>query len=223
MKKLIAILIVLFSLSSTSAYPISDTEFNFPENIIAGNTYNANYTFTNEHSESVAIQFRLNVSNVDEYNEVSISAEFNNDNISIEQVDAGCFLTENLSAVSGENVIYFTLTTNPAMASMTYNYTASLYVEDVEEPVRYTGGGGRIIVPTATPEPTATIKPSPTPTPTEEPTTTPEVTPTEEPTATPTAVVTDTPEDEDENNTLFIILAVIIAIAIIVVLLWLKP
>jgi len=229
MRAVILLPILLMLIPVATGYPIKDFRGDFPGSIVAGNTYLINFSFVNEHSKSISSELRLNISNVNSYGEFSVNFSVNGEHIETSEVEPGFFKTDVFSAIPGNNKIELELGSRINLAPGNYEFSLSLYTEEVkkeEEKARIYHRGGRIIVPpTPTPEltiiesaPTPTVistpvKPTVTPVPSTPPSTTPSPTPVE------TVTMAEQPE---KPNLIPYIALIAVAVGVILIYLWRK-
>lgn len=171
MKKIILIISVFLVLAiPASAYPITDLKLDSsPDNIIAGDSYVIEYSFTNEHHTDIMLRLDFNISNVENYNEFTIDFYHDNNILTRTESSPGHYKINEFPVSPGANKIEVNLTPAINLESGDYTFNLTLYNEDVRIiKEHYIHGGGRIIVPTetatATPEITPTKEPIPTPT-----------------------------------------------------------
>jgi len=180
MKKAIGIVIVSMLLLSGIAASAEVEDFqaiqDFPTQMVAGSTYEAQYTFRS--TNSVPIQVNLSVSHplLDETGEWFVSVTLDGDKIICTEVSAGNFSTDECYIEAREHDLIISVSSLPNILPDTYNITVEIWSKKVMVYTSPPVGGGRRATPTLTATPTIT--------PTATPTATPTVIPT--PTATPT-------------------------------------
>jgi len=178
MKKAIGILIVSMLLLSGIAASAEDWVIQgFPNNMTAGSTYEARYTF--ESTPNIPTQINLTISNsqLNDTGEWLISITIDGNETNCTEVIAGNFSTGECYIEAGLHDLNVSISSLPNILPDTYDITVEIWSSKilVDSTVLVGGGGGRdtTVTDTITPEPSPSPTISPTPTPTVTPTPTP--------------------------------------------------
>jgi len=193
MKKTITIGIVSLLLlsgiaASAEVWAIQDFKViqDFPTQMVAGSTYEAQYTFRS--TDSVPLQVNLSISHpLIEEEEWFITVTLDGGEVNCTEVSAGNFSIEECQVGTGEHDLRITVSSLLNILPDTYDITMEIWSSKVMVYSTSPVGGGSRAAPTPTPSPTPTVTPTPTPTVT--PTVTPTITPTVTPTPTPVSFI----------------------------------
>lgn len=206
---MMTILTIVFSVLPSSAGITINTITDMPENMVAGSTYQVNYTFTTSHQMNVSINFSAMHTETN-FGDWDVWYVLNGSVIVPHEPIPGQFTSGDISVNASEHSLIITFSSVPNLAPGEHVFTIDI-ISDEDAPeqatVKKSSGGGRKY-------------PTPTPTPTPS-----QVNATSEPTQ--TAIVDDgtnvsddnvseAPQEPDKDNTiLYGIIGVIVAAILI--------
>ena len=178
MKQIILLILSLLILTSVASATSSEPLSNFVNvtpisgEIIPGNTYNFEYSFSSSHTTAVMINYSITYTeNSSEefkvnYNEWNATFTLNDELITPEEVKAGLFSSEEIPILSGDHNLNITVQSVPNIIPGSYRLDATLLSEKIETIVttvkKSSGGSTRHYTTTTTPTPTSTRAPTPT-------------------------------------------------------------
>lgn len=166
---ILSLLIFTSIVSATSSEPLSNFVNVTPISgeIIPGDTYNFEYSFSSSHTTAVMINYSIlyTENNSEEfkvnYSEWDVTFTLNDEFISSEEVKAGLFSSEEIPILTGDHNLNITVQSVPNILPGSYKLDAILLSEKIETIVttivKKSGGGStRHYIITATPTPTPT-------------------------------------------------------------------
>ena len=152
---IIAIIAIVLSSSPSSAGITIDKEVDMPDSIVAGSTYQVEYTFTTSHAMNVSINFSA-IHIEPNFDDWDVCYVLNNSVIVPYEPSPGQFTSGEISVNASEHDLIITFSSVPNLTPGEYMFKIDIVSdEDVPEQAtpKKSSGGGRRYYPTPTPTP----------------------------------------------------------------------